>query len=136
MDDINSEQGSNTAGIAATLNQLREEVRSRREKLHGTELSELRGVIKQVNETWNVSAHLPITWGGPPLIGRALAYAKRAVRLLLRWYINPIVEQQNNFNAATTRSLYQINAYLEQLTREGNQLDERLTALEELVKER
>lgn len=120
--------------IAAVLNQLREEVRSRREKLHGAELSELRGVIKQVNETWNVSAHLPITWGGPPLIGRGLAYAKRVTRLLLRWYINPIVEQQNNFNAATTRAMLQMNAYLEQLTRETCELELRIAMLEEKLK--
>jgi hypothetical protein len=102
--------------------------------LHGTELAELRAVIKQVNENWNVSAHLPITWGRPPVIGRLIAYAKRATRLLLRWYINPIVEQQNNYNAAVSRSLIQINAYLEQLTREGYNLEQRLSALEQLIR--
>ncbi len=116
--------------VAATLNTLREEVRARREKLHGAELGELRGLVRQVNEGWNVSAHLPITWGGPPLIGRGLAYAKRATRLLLRWYINPIVEQQNNFNASISRSLIQVNAYLEQLTREGYELEQRIATLE------
>jgi hypothetical protein len=120
--------------VAEVLNQLREEVKARREKLHGTELAELRGVIKQVNENWNVSAHLPITWGKPPVIGRLIAYAKRAMRLLLRWYINPIVEQQNNYNAAVSRALLQVNAYLEQLTREGYDLEQRLNALEELLK--
>lgn len=116
--------------VAATLNALREEVRARREKLHGAELSELRGMVRQVNEGWNVSAHLPITWGGPPLIGRGIAYAKRATRLLLRWYINPIVEQQNNFNASISRSMIQVNAYLEQLTREGYEMEQRIAALE------
>jgi hypothetical protein len=121
--------------VAATLNALREEVRVRREKLHGAELSELRGLVRQVNEGWNVSAHLPITWGGPPLIGRGIAYAKRATRLLLRWYINPIVEQQNNFNASISRSMIQVNAYLEQLTREGYELEQRITALETLLEQ-
>ncbi len=127
-------QSTEKENIAEVLNQLREEVRARREKLHGAELSELRGVIKQVNETWNVSAHLPITWGGPPLIGRGLAYAKRVTRLLLRWYINPIVEQQNNFNAATTRAMLQMNAYLEQLTRETHEMEQRIVLLEEKLK--
>jgi hypothetical protein len=122
--------------IAEVLNRLREEVRLRREKLHGAELSELRSVIKQANELWNVSAHLPITWGAPPLIGRAIAYAKRITRLLLRWYINPIVEQQNNYNAATTRALLQLNAYLEQLTREGHDMEQRIVSLEEQLKQK
>lgn len=116
--------------VAKELAQLRQAVKERREKLHGDELSELRALVRQVNERWNVSAHLPITWGGPPLIGRGLAYAKRVTRLLLRWYINPIIEQQNNYNAAATRALLQINAYLEQLTREDYALAQRLDALE------
>ncbi|NWJ46686.1 MAG: hypothetical protein HXX08_12465 [Chloroflexi bacterium] len=122
--------------VAEVLNRLREEVRLRRERLHGSELSELRSVIKQANELWNVSAHLPITWGTPPLIGRAIAYAKRITRLLLRWYINPIVEQQNNYNAATTRALLQLNAYLEQLTREGHDMEQRIASLEEQLKQK
>ena len=69
--------------VAKELAQLRQAVKERREKLHGSELSELRALVRQVNERWNVSAHLPITWGGPPLVGRGLAYAKRATRLLL-----------------------------------------------------
>ncbi|HEX2913681.1 MAG TPA: hypothetical protein VH186_22950 [Chloroflexia bacterium] len=116
--------------VARELEQIRNEVKARREKLHGSELSELRSLIRQVNERWNVSAHLPITWGGPPLLGRALSYVKRVTRLLLRWYINPIVEQQNNYNAAVTRALLQTNAYLEQLTREDYALEQRVAALE------
>jgi hypothetical protein len=116
--------------VAKELEELRSEVKVRREKLHGSELSELRALVRQVNERWNVSAHLPITWGGPPLVGRGIAYAKRAARLLLRWYINPIVEQQNNYNAAVTRAFLQTNAYLEQLTREGYELEQRLARLE------
>ena len=116
--------------VAEELARLRQAVKERREKLHGDELSELRALVRQVNERWNVSAHLPITWGGPPLVGRAIAYAKRGMRLLLRWYINPIIEQQNNYNAAATRALLQINAYLEQLTREDYALAQRLDALE------
>jgi hypothetical protein len=123
-------QEETSIDIAEELAQLRQAVKERREKLHGEELSELRALVRQVNERWNVSAHLPITWGGPPLIGRGLAYAKRVTRLLLRWYINPIIEQQNNYNAAATRALLQINAYLEQLTREDYALAQRLDALE------
>lgn len=123
-------QETSSINVAKELAQLRQAVKERRERLHGDDLSELRSLVRQVNERWNVSAHLPITWGGPPLIGRGLAYARRVMRLLLRWYINPIIEQQNNYNAAATRALLQINAYLEQLTREDYALEQRLSALE------
>src|SRR5215211_5518535 len=50
-------------------------------------------------ERWaEVSAHSPV--GGSGRLGAALGVGQRAVRYLLRWYINPIVEQQNHFNAA------------------------------------
>ncbi len=122
--------------VAEELKQLRSEIKARRGKLHGGDLSELRALVRQVNERWNISAHLPITWGGPPLVGRGIAYAKRATRRALRWYINPIVEQQNNYNASVTRALLQTNAYLEQLTREQSTLEQRLTALEFLLSAR
>ena len=50
-------------------------------------------------ERWAaVSAHAPLTGAGP--LSAALGLSRRTVRYLLRWYINPIVEQQNHFNAA------------------------------------
>ncbi|HEX5504981.1 MAG TPA: hypothetical protein VFW96_20355, partial [Thermomicrobiales bacterium] len=39
-------------------------------------------------------------------------------RLLLRWYINPIVDQQNDFNAAAVRALHELAAGQEALRRE------------------
>ena len=53
------------------------------------------------------------------------------VRVLLRWYINPIVEQQNRFNSATARAITEITAYQERLTREWQLLEERIAKLEE-----
>ena len=50
-------------------------------------------------EQWAcVSAHTPVAGSGR--LGATLGVSRRAVRYLLRWYINPIVEQQNHFNAA------------------------------------
>jgi hypothetical protein len=58
------------------------------------------------------------------------AYTKRLVRLLLRWYINPIVEQQNRFNSAVARSLVEMLAYQERMAREWQALEERVAQLE------
>ncbi len=58
------------------------------------------------------------------------AYTKRLVRILLRWYINPIVEQQNRFNSSAARAIVEITAYQERMTREWQLLEERVERLE------
>ena len=129
-----------TPDVASVLSELRQQVRERRARLalrdpdnpHARNLAELRRSVDAVNDLWFVSAHLPITWQ-VRVVGRLLAYAKRAVRLLLRWYINPIVEQQNRFNSATARAITEIDAYQERMTREWLLLEERVARLEKSV---
>jgi hypothetical protein len=124
--------------VSAVLAELREQIRERRARMsvddpndpHALNLAELRRSADAVNDTWFVSAHLPITWD-LRVAGRLGAYTKRLVRLLLRWYINPIVEQQNRFNSATARAIVEINAYQERMTREWQALEERVAKLEE-----
>src|SRR5947208_8969370 len=126
--------------VAATLAELREQVHQQRARLNyggaddprARSLAEMQRSADAVNDTWFVSAHLPITWD-LRVVGRLGAYTKRLVRLLLRWYINPIVEQQNRFNAATARAIVEINAYQERMTREWQALEERIERLEEAM---
>ena len=124
--------------MAAVLEQLRGQILERRARLdhanpndpYALSLAELRESVQAVNDTWHVSAHLPITWD-LPVAGRLGSYIKRLVRILLRWYINPIVEQQNRYNQALARSIVALHAYEERLAREWQALDERVAALEE-----
>ncbi len=127
---------------AAILAELREQIRERRSQLavndpndpHSLSLAELRRTVEAVNDTWYVTAHLPITWD-LRIVGRFGAYAKRLVRILLRWYINPIVEQQNRFNSSTARAITVMTSYQERMTREWFLLEERVARLEEAVKQ-
>jgi hypothetical protein len=124
--------------VSAVLADLREEIRERRTRLalrdpdnpHARNLAELRRSVDALNDLWFVSAHLPITWD-VRVFGRLLSYTKRVVRLLLRWYINPIVEQQNRFNSAAARAFTEMNAYQERMTREWLLLEERVAKLEQ-----
>ena len=61
-------------------------------------------MVSELADLAVVSAHLPVTWS-TPIVGRAMALAKRSTRIMLRWYINPIVEQQNNFNEALVKAI-------------------------------
>jgi hypothetical protein len=63
----------------------------------------LSAMAPRLRLTEQVSAHWPL--GGATLPQRAIALANKLVRRYLRWYINPIVEQQNAANAAFTAAL-------------------------------
>lgn len=97
--------------VAAILEALRAEVRARRaqrgDEEAGSALSaierELRHAAEQLEITRVVSAHWPLE--GRTLYERAWVLVHKVVRRGLRWYINPIVEQQNAFNDSAARAL-------------------------------
>lgn len=128
---------STNLDTASILSDLREQVKERRARFtytdaddpHALNLDALRKSADAVNDTWFVSAHLPVTWD-LPVVGRLGSYTKRLVRILLRWYINPIVEQQNRFNSSVARAIVEITAYQERMTREWQLLEERVARLE------
>lgn len=108
-----------SAEVEATLVEIRRRVRAR----HGLppdgpdpdpDAAGARSALTAAMDAAHISAHFPILWD-VPVVGRGLALTKRVVRLLLRWYINPIVEQQNDFNAAAVRALNELAAEQERL---------------------
>lgn len=70
-------------------------------------LEEAAGLM-QVSAHWGIASDLPV-------IGRFLVLIRRAIRIGLRWYINPIVDQQNAFNQATVRALYELRSENDEL---------------------
>ncbi|MGD8626782.1 MAG: hypothetical protein PVJ34_19750, partial [Anaerolineae bacterium] len=63
--------------------------------------------LERVHSLAQVNPHLPIAWPHWPkgLWPKIVAATKKVVRRMLSWYINPIVEQQNRYNAAVAQSL-------------------------------
>lgn len=59
--------------------------------------------LSVVNAHWGIASDIP-------LVGPALVYVRRVMRLSLRWYINPIIEQQNAYNEAVVRALHELRA--------------------------
>jgi hypothetical protein len=97
--------------IATILETLRNEVRAQRREVEaasgGGALSpqarELRHCAEQIEITRVVSAHWPLEGG--TLYERGWAFINKVVRRYLRWYINPIVEQQNAYNDVSARAI-------------------------------
>jgi hypothetical protein len=57
----------------------------------------------QLAQRQQVSAHWPLPEATPAQ--RLVALVHKLMRFYLRWLINPIVEQQNGFNAAVVESI-------------------------------
>jgi hypothetical protein len=86
-----------------------------------------------------VEKHVDISWP-PGLLPKAIALYHKIMRRLLRWYINPIVSQQNQFNAATLRAVQTILNDLHDVRVEQQAqitaLSEQLAALERTLAEK
>jgi hypothetical protein len=94
--------------VAVVLEQLRAEVRTQHKatgaQAHiGPRERELRHCAEQLEITRVVSAHWPLEGRNP--VEQGVAFVNKVVRRYLRWYINPIVEQQNAFNDVSARTL-------------------------------
>lgn len=98
---------SSEIDVAATLAALRAEVRAQRAALPAAEPTpaerELQRVVEELEYTRVVSAHWPLEGRNP--LEHVIAFVNKVVRRYLRWYINPIVEQQNAFNDTAARAI-------------------------------
>ncbi len=77
--------------------------------------SELGDLIITLQETSENYAFRPL-FSDSKVFGRGILFAKRVVRKLLKWYIEPICFQQTTFNNAVTHSIEQIAKIQSDLT--------------------
>ena len=83
-----------------------------------------------VNTTWDVMAERPIT-SHRRFLGPILVFGKKVVRKLLRWYVNPFVDQQRNFNAAMVRLMNSTQTQLDEKKERISELEQTVQDLEE-----
>jgi hypothetical protein len=67
--------------------------------------------VRLMNERYSVLAQKNLGSKGIKL------FLQRAVRKIVRFYVEPIVEDQDVFNASTTRAMGQLYAYIERTDR-------------------
>ena len=100
--------------VAATIAALRAQAVARGKAIGLSDQTVLDDPLRQAADLSHISAHFPIMWR-VPVVGRGLSLVRRAMRIGLRWYINPIVDQINDFNEATITALNTIAARQEAL---------------------
>ena len=124
------------AEVARVLDDVRQRVRKRQTPgvltASDKAAAELEAAMQDVNLSAKVNNHLPLLWEDM-LFGRLRAYAQRLVRRLLRWYINPIVDQQNLFNASAARAMGLLLAENVHLRSQCADLESRVAELEAVV---
>ena len=107
MAETTEQPAISQADIAAILAALRSEVRAQRiaqGQLEPAPLErDLQRSLDEIELYRVISAHWPLI--GKTIPQRAIALVNKVVRRYLRWYINPIVEQQNAYNDAVARAL-------------------------------
>ena len=112
MSDGREAANARQPDVGAIMEELRAAVRAQRLAHGRAEPSsaerELQRALDEIELSRVVSAHWPLL--GASLPQRAVALVNKLVRRYLRWYINPIVEQQNAANAAFTAALLRLIA--------------------------
>jgi hypothetical protein len=98
---------NNELDVAEVLRLLRQEVHEHyRENRLSVSLSRVSALEKVRAKRW-VNPHRHIAWPHWPkgLWPKLVALVQKVIRRSLSWYITPIVEEQNSFNAAVVMAL-------------------------------
>jgi len=126
------------ASIESTAQRLRQIIDDARRR-HASNLSGAdippasAAALYDIQRRMVVREHWDIHWP-PGLLPKTIALYHKIMRRLLRWYINPIVSQQNEFNMATLRAIQAILSEMQDLRTEQHTrlatVSEQLAALE------
>lgn len=75
-----------------------------------------------LNSNWNVNPNREVEWR-PGFKGKCVMLFKKFIRKCIRFYLTPIVFEQDLFNATTVRLLNMLNLYVEENMRLSNEID-------------
>lgn len=98
------------------------------------DLEELEQNVKFANARCNVQAYRYLS-SHRPVIGKVVTFIKKIIRKSCKFYIEPIVEDQNGFNISMARTCNQLLAYVKETQRINEELKNRLEKLEKEIKE-
>ena len=123
--------------VAEVLQKVRSGVRQRRAE--STTLAgggeETRGGLLALKAREYVQE--PVAFSHRPGLGRAIVLARKAFyKLFLKWFMRPVLEQQNGYNQAAARLIEDLVEAQERNARELRQLSGRIEALERRLEEK
>jgi hypothetical protein len=119
------------ARVAEVLQQLRSGVRQRSAELsvQGEAAQEARQGLLAVRSREYVQE--PVTLSHRPRLGRFIVLSRKVFfHLFLKWFLRPVIEQQNGFNQAASRLLQELVEAQDRMARELRQMSVRFDEID------
>ena len=91
------------------------------------QIARFQDALKMANIYSNINLHNDVGGSG---IKR---FVKRVIRKCVRFYIQPMLEQQNEFNAHCVRTLNEMNLYISVCEENRRELEQKVDYLEKLI---
>ena len=85
--------------------------------------------IYTVNHTWNVQAYRVLSGS------KVALFFKKVVRKMVYFFVEPIVLEQDGFNASIVRLMNQMNCYVDETKRQNEVLMKQVEELTEKIKQ-
>lgn len=79
--------------------------------------------IYTVNHSWNVQAYRAISGS------KVAVFFKKVIRKMVYFFVEPIVMEQDGFNASVVRVMNQMNCYIDEKNRENEDLKKQVEEL-------
>lgn len=89
---------------------------------------EFQETVQYLNENWNVQAYRQLIGNG--LAGKIKILIRKIIRKCIKFYIEPIVEEQDKFNGKVTTSFNILVLYVTQMQEENSNLKKQIEQLE------
>jgi hypothetical protein len=119
------------ADVADVLARLRAGVRQRQAELATVTAGTDEARFKLAELTAKEFIQEPMAVSPRPVVGRALVFVRKAMfHLFFKWYMRPVLEQQNAFNQTVGRLVQDLVQAEERLAKQLREMEARLAALE------
>ena len=118
--------------VAEVLQQVRSGVRQRQAEAAtlAAGAEEVRGGLLELKQREYVRE--PVAFSHRARLGRLIVLSRKAFfKLFLKWFVRPVIEQQNAFNQTAARLIEDLAESQERTARELRQVSARLEALEQ-----
>ena len=135
-----------TVNVEEIMKQIRAEIAEKGLQDDAIEFEELMGIdsmdesqdfsrkrlnenVTYLNEHWEVSAYREL-YVSSGLKGKMFVFVKKVIRKLTKFYVEPIVNDQNQYNAGVTRSMNEMRRFIRETQQENQELKKRIEELE------